>query len=357
MNTSLTKRIVIFAGASAFALNFACGSDDAPPTNNTQRPVQCDSATYVAFDPANHANQDLRVQAYEDMGRLMDEATEMPALAAAKFGEAEMLYMNTAELRTKVQGRKDVHLADQPNIGMELDATIMAGFAAGKAATTSLEADLAKEKVEKTLDHFFFLSIYYEMTEGGRKEWDEAYGYYASGASNAEASRKGFASIATKRDAQNGTTLASDIFNGLIDGSCELAIALRDKGGDAVDPKTVPALSTIIDRVDTNMQKVLAFYAGHEAFELEEGKEMMNVMATQELRDEMNVELVELETLFHAVEPIMIARGGDSAMRATRIRMTLDSAKADATGAWMLTMDAEQIVADLEAEYQIDIKG
>lgn len=319
-------------------------------------PPQCDTAEYIAFDQANHANQDLRVQAYVDMLALMNEAKENPALANEKFSAAEELYLNTASLADKVQGRTDDHLAEQPNVGADLHATLLAGFDAGKAATTSLEVNLAKQAVDKTMIDFFFLSVHHEMVQGAKKNWDEGYGYFGSGPANAEADLKGFASVAKKRDDANGTSLRATIFNGLIDGSCELAKALEAEKADKIDVTAHDALWTIIEETDLAMQKVLAFSAGHEAFEMVEIQEDLAAdPANQELIDEMYVKLAELAPYFRPLERIMNEKGGESATRASDIRAEIDAALSDGTGAWVATFDAAGVLEALEAEYSIDV--
>lgn len=340
------------------ALLAACGTAEEDDDDTTGQPLQCGTAEYIAFDPANHMNQELRVGAYTEMLALMNAAQADPSLAAANFAEAKSLYEDTASLREKVMGRKDDHFPDQsPGIGEALDAAIIDGLDMGTTATTALGANLAKQKVDKTLIHFLYLSVFHEMVLGARDKWDEAYGYWGAGSSNDEGTRQGFAAVATKRDATNNTNLADSIFNGLVDGSCELAKALDDAGVDEIDYTTVPALQTIVEKVDLDMQKVLAFSAGHEAFEMTEIQEDLAQNPTQEARDEMWIKLAELDPYFKPLEPLMLDAGGDSAARATRIRTAIDAAWADDTGAWMSTFDAQGVVDDLEAQYQIDIKG
>ena len=92
---SSTKNTTLLTLAALAALA-ACGKDPDPGPGTTQQPIQCTSQTYAAFDVVNHMPQDLRLQAYVDMGARMDEAVANPALANAKFTEAEGLYKNTA---------------------------------------------------------------------------------------------------------------------------------------------------------------------------------------------------------------------------------------------------------------------
>ncbi|MCK6545916.1 hypothetical protein L6R52_08610 [Myxococcota bacterium] len=334
----------------------ACGGDDDPKTT-TDEPRQCGTAEYIAFDAANHTAQDLRIGAFAQMTTLMAESyagTFDAATATAKFTAAEALYQDTAELRAKVQGRKDDHFAEQPAIGVELDATIMAGLEQGKTATTALAAKIAKQTVEKTLVHFFFLSVYHELVQGQAAKWDEAYGYWGAPSDNAEAGRKGFASVATKRDADNGTNLAAQIFNGIVDGSCELAKALEAADAETIDWKAVPAVKAIVDDVDLRMQEVLAYSSGHEAVDM---LELQSSLSDPKSVEDMWVKLAELDPYFRPIEALMTAKGGESAARAARIRARIDAAWADPSGAWMSTFEAQAIIDELEAEYGIDIKA
>jgi hypothetical protein len=338
---------------SITCLLFACEGGDDVGDDVQELPLQCRSAGYVAFDPANHASQDLRLGAHADMVARMNEAVADPSVASARFAAARGLYMSTADLQAKVKGRKDDHFAELPAIGAELDATILDGLSAGETATTALAANLAKQKVDKTLLHFFYLSVFHEMVQGERAKWDEAFGYFGSGATNTEAARKGLASVATKRDANNNTTLAESIFNGIVDGSCDLSKRADMK----LDYRSVPELSAIVERVDGALLEVLAYSAGHEAFEMVEIQEMLEAAPSAELRDEMWVKLSELDPYFRPLEPILGARGGADATRAQEIRAAIDAAWSDPSGAWIPTFDAQGVVERLEAAFAIDIKG
>jgi hypothetical protein len=316
---------------------------------------QCGSASYVAFDSANHENQDLRVQAYEDMIALMNAAKEDPSQAAANFAEARDLYVNTASLQEKVQGRNDDHLEGQPNIGADMDAVILAALANGEGAANALEVNLAKQAVDKTMIEFFFLSVFHEMVLGAAEKWDEAYGYFGSGENNSEADAEGLAKVALKRDGDNGTTLKDEIFYGLVDGSCALAGALKEDGPQ-VDVFAVDAIKDQVELTDLAMQKVLAFSVGHEAFDMVDLQAQLVVDENdQDARDSMLVKLAELEPYFIPLERLMIARGGDSQTRANTIREEIDAALSDDTEAWMDSFDADGVLSAVEAEYGIDV--
>lgn len=341
-------------------LAVACGGED-PPTNTDQRPIQCRSADYVAFDAANHANQALRVGAYHQMLTLMDAVTSAdpfsPTLAATNFAQARALYEETASLRAKVMERTDDHFADKPTVGIELDTEIMAALAAGEAATDAVAAAIAKQTVDKTLIHFFYLSVYHELVLGERAKWDEAFGYYGAPSDNAEGGRKGLALVASKRDATNNTTLAAEVFNGLIDGACALTEALDAAGTESVDYAAVPGVKAAVEAIDAQLQLTLAFSAGHEAFALVELQEELAATPSDAVRAEMWVALAELDPYFAPLERLMMRAGGESATRAAAIRAALDAAWASQNQEWMTTFDAAAVIQMLQAEYGIEIKG
>jgi hypothetical protein len=150
--------------------------------------------------------------------------------------------------------------------------------------------------------------------------------------------------------------LEAEIFNGIVDGSCALAKALAAQGAGSVDWKSVPELKATVEGVDRKLQLVLAYSAGHEAFEMEEHIEALP--QDPSLTDEIWIKLAELDPYFASVEDTMIARGGESRARAERIRQKIDAAWAALPRAdWMAGFDAAGILADLEAEFGIDVRG
>ncbi len=351
----MSKRTLALVSLFTFT-GAACGTNTDTP--QPMGPEQCGTAEYIAFDPANHQNQDIRVQAYTQMIALMNEAKENPSLSMEKFTEAERLYIESASLQEKVQGRQDDHFTDaRADVGMALDMAIMEGFAQGKTSTTSLGANLAKQKVDKTLIHFLYLSVFHEMVLGAKSKWDEAYGYYGAPSDNSEGARMGLAAVATKRDGNNNTNLAQQIFNNIVDGACELAKALETSGGTELNYLEVPALKQRVDAADEAMQQVLAYSVGHEAFDMVNIQGDLSSNPTQELRDTMWVKLAEIDPYFKPIEVLMLDKGGDSADRAMRLRQQIDAAWADPSGDWMTTFDAQGTIDDLEAEFNIDIKG
>ncbi|MEQ9503778.1 MAG: hypothetical protein RIT81_43385 [Deltaproteobacteria bacterium] len=334
----------------------ACSGNDTADDDDSTIAPQCGAAEYIAFDAANHANQDIRIAAYVEIVARMRAAAEDPSTAAAEIMDLEENVYTRADLRAKVQGRQDDHFDPPMDVGADLDARIMAGFAAGRTATTAVDLTIARQAVDKTLIEFFYLSVFHEMVLGQRSKWDEAFGYYGAPSDNAEGDRKGLAAVATSRDATNNTTLSASIFNGIVDGSCALVNALTEAATDEIDVRATPALWSIIEATDEDMQKVLAFSAGHEAFDMVEVQARLPNGAQEDI-DEMRIKLAELDPYFKPIERLMNDRGGMSAARAARLRSEIDAALNDSTTAWMATFDAQGIIDDLEAEYGIDVRG
>lgn len=333
--------------AAALALGAGCIDNHIP--DPTGRPRQCDSASYVAFDPANHAEQDVRLDAAAQMKGLMAAALASPAEAATNFAAAADVYATSAELQAKVQGRTDDHLAEKPNVGTEIDARISAALEAGGAATAAHDIEVQAEIVDKALTEFFFLSVFHEVTAGQAVTWDEAFGYFGAGADNDLGSLRGFAAVAKKRDDENGTALEAVVFQRLVDGSCQLAERLAADEVEIVDVFADEGLASVVDSMDDAMIDVLAYSVGHEAMAIAAAKAAGD-------GDGAAVKLVELDGFFRPLERLMQDVGGDSARRATAIRAPVDAALAADDDSWLATFDAEAILAAIEAERDIDVK-
>jgi hypothetical protein len=352
----MVRRILIaFAAPLAVIGALACSSEDEGPEQNSGLAPQCTSSTYVSFDSGNHANQEIRLQTHAKLISLMKEA---------KFSEAKQLYMDpvpSANLREKVQGRLDEHVAGAPSQGDRLDGTIVAWLEFAVDAPSALESTVARQWVDKTLTEFFFLSVHHEIIAGTRKNWDEGFGYYGSGVDNSESGLLGLAATARKRDDTNGTYLQAEIYNGLIDGSCSLDNGLRSAGADKIAVESVPELATLVASMDLAMQKVLAYSVGHEAFGMRE-----LLAATPRDDDGITVKAAELIPFFIPLERIMKDKGGDSATRAAEIRSLIDEmpvadpSKLDVSDTtWIdgLGDAPDRILDAIEAEYGIVVKG
>ena len=357
--------LTVVLTAFAFGLCVGCKQDAATGADNGSSPQCANPDGYIAFDVADYQAQDVRLSVYDDILALMDSAVAKDgSVDGSYFDKAKVLYKNatkSADLRSKVLERLDEHVAGSPLQGERLDSTLLSFFDFGAAATTAREAQVAATWVRFTLVEFFFLSVHHEMEDPTREHWDEALGYFGSHSDNDEANVQGLAQLATERDAANNTDLRAEIFNDFIDGACILDEALMKADVETLPLSKIPELGDTVDNIDLNLQKVLAFTAGHDAIEVRDLLEAGGMDV-----DGLMVEATELVTLFIPLERIMNDRGGKSAQRATQLRQLIDmlpmangtpDASALQDQAWFENFDPTQIVILLEAEYDISIKG
>ena len=241
--------------ALALALLVGC----APTTDDDDSAAAECGAPYQPFDAGNYQNQLLRVGAYEQIVAIRKSDT----FAAADFATIEDLYINTASLQSKVQGRGDDHdYAAVEAIGVELDNAITSAIAAGKADD---QIAVQGQIVDKTLQRFFYLSVHHEMMKSQEVDaavldvqvgWDEGFGYF--GVDNTGADPSGIANTLSKRDVEFGVTLVAEVFNGLLDGRC------------LVESEDFAALPPVIDDVDTAILRGFALSVVHEMDEYDE---------------------------------------------------------------------------------------
>jgi hypothetical protein len=228
------------------------GADGATPSN-----------VYVPFSPSNLQAQQARVGIYEElvaarkaMGFDKTKCGDVAAPAAGTL--AEIYTRNDAiggVLRDKVKGRVDDHGYNQgAKIGMAMDEIItraLADCSAGK-----LDPVPAGQLVEKTLQWFFYASVYHELTLGQKVDgespakWDEAFGYYGRSADGATS--RGISGTAKKRDENFKTTLNDAIYRGFIDGRGHVAA----KHGSGV--------AEVATKIDNNLLAVFALSTARE---------------------------------------------------------------------------------------------
>lgn len=353
MPTLLTSLTLTATVAVLIAVPGCPVNNEIPPPPAGVAP-QCEGAGYTAFDVANHAEQDARLGAYEQIKVLLEEAVADNSLAAARFVTAQALYRDTAELQGKVQGRTDDRLPGRPNVGAELDVRIMAAFADGAAATSPRAIAIAAESIDKALVEFLYLSVFHELVQGQAAKWDEAFGYYGSGADNGLDAVRGFAGVAKRRDADNGTALEAQIFQALVDGSCTLATRLAADEVETIDVLNEPDMSAEIDEIDGAMRAVLALSVGHEAFEIGELQAALSAApADAAMLDDARVKLVELDAFFRPLERLLRAEGGED--EAELLRAPIDAALDDDGDAWVDSFDAAAVIAHVENVFGVDV--
>ena len=211
------------------------------------------SAPYQPFDAGNYQNQLLRVGAFQQIVAIR----KSESFSAADFDTIEDLYVNTADLQSKVQGRADDHdYATLVPIGAELDADIMAAIEDGR---NDVDIAVQGQIIDKTLQRFFYLSVHHEMLKSQATDaatpdveagWDEGFGYFGVG--NDGTDPTGIANTIAKRDVEFGFGLVAEVYNGLIDGRCLIA------------EDDYASVAPVIDDVDTAMLRGFALSVMHE---------------------------------------------------------------------------------------------
>lgn len=290
----LTRLALCAAVLSAAA---GCDSDDhtTHPADASSDASSGDSAaagkSYQPFQQANLANQLLRVSAWQSINTLRKSAdfkaehfgescgkwstSVTTASDPSKFGS---LYVETANLSVKVQGRKDVHSYANPvELGKKLDAAICAAIEAGaKAGATPRDSvgsiDWHAQIVDKSLQHFFYASLFNYLLDGSRKGYDEGVGYYGMSLDGAEGI--GLAGTVASRDGNCGTTYASQIWGLLRSGRDKLDAALIAEGKTGNEDKLskpTAELQALASEIDSKILEVLALSLGREVIGIQKG--------------------------------------------------------------------------------------
>ena len=342
----MKKTLPLLLAPLAFGLVACDGTPDDPARNEAGR---CDATEYLAFDPVNHAPQDARLDAIDNMLARFAEASADPATAAAKAKEIRDLYESTTtNLAAKVQGRKDVHDPDAA-LGAEIHATIEDALARLEDATTATEVAIAKQRLEKGgMYRFLYHSVLEELWAPTRKHYDEAYGYLGTGETNAPGARRSLAKLATQRDATNGTSLGEELFAHLLDGACALETALGERGADEMKVDDDPAYLEAAQAIDRKMRLAIAASIGHEVYEI--GKAGADV-------DGARIELHEVDAFFSILERSM-SNGTDAEKAlAADLRAAIDEAMANEDPSWIAAFPADDLLHAIESAFGITVKG
>lgn len=339
--------------AALLALSFtACdGSEEIdPPGSGTER---CDATEYPSFDPVNHEPQEKRLAAIDEMLAEFAAAQKDPGVAGAAADKVEEIYQRAdLKLQIKVRERTDVHFTGtDAEIGAELDAAIVSSIEELRQAQTALEVNLAKQLFEKAgMYRFQYLSVMQELYAPSRKHYDEAFGYLGSGPTNAPAGQKGLARLASKRDGENSTTYANELFQLILDGNCALDKALTEAGTDTIDWEADDAYAAIVNQIDKKLQAVIAYSIGHELFGIEQKRSSP---------DEALVKLYEAVGFFSIVKPYLLVGTAAEQSFANDLEQALSTAfdASRAGSEWMEDFDAAAFQARLESLYGIQIRG
>ncbi|MFL5349718.1 MAG: hypothetical protein ACJ8AT_33390 [Hyalangium sp.] len=340
----------------AATLLLGCGGEEKPPpVSEPQVSPQCDSPTeYLAFDPANSAPQELRLQRIDDILALFDAATANVAVAGDKAAQALALYQGSeARLRADVQGRMDLRSSPALLVGPELDATLTGAIEDLRKATTAYQARVARQRlVTSGFSRFLYLSVMEELlTAPSREHYDQAYGYLGTGRTNAEAGRRSFARMATERDATNETALAPDLFALVISGACTLDGALEYLGKDSMEVEEDEPYARLTRMMDARLQLILVYSLSHELFAYT--RVPTDAQAAQ-------LALIGADGLLRTLEPSLQQSGQERIALAHDLREALDAALAASRPddpAWIPAFKAQEFLDRIQASWFIDVKG
>ncbi len=341
------------------ALLVGCGEDKPETPETPAVSAQCDEsiAEYTAFDVTHHEPQDKRLVAIDEMVALFGQAESDWTKSASVAEAIRAKYKDpTTNLQAKVLAREDKHFTgDAAAVGPAIDAAILGSLDELAAATKTLDVSLAKQRFQKAgLYRFLYLSVMEELyDEPSFLHYDEAFGYLGTGASNAEAGRRGLAKLATGRDGNNGTTLSAELFALIKEGSCIIQGALKAKGADSMAFGDDEQYSRFVQRLDAKLQSVFAYSVGHELYDIELNKTKPEAAY---------VKLVEGEGFFRTLEPYMknAPEGSAKANLATKLRTAFDAAIAKAKNGdttWITDMKATELLGELETVFAIDVKA
>ncbi|AKU91089.1 hypothetical protein [Vulgatibacter incomptus] len=325
-----------------------CDSTTPDPVTETET-GRCEGTEYLAFDPVNHAPQDQRLLAFDQMLAAFDRAADAPATAAAEAASVLARYEDpSTKLAAKAAGRIDVHFPDA-QAGAELDAAFRGGIDMLAAATSAHEVSLAKQQFEKAgVYRFLYLSVLEELYAPTKQHYDEAFGYLGTGATNVPGGRKGLAAVATRRDGTNGTTLAEELFELIREGSCAIEKALNAKGADSMELGEDADYDRVVDGIDRKLQLVFAYSIGHELVEIGRNRTSPETAL---------LKVFEADGYFVAVEDLLLAGNDSQKAFATSLRAALDEALGAVDAAWIADFDADGLLSALEAAYGIKVKG
>ncbi len=223
--------------------------------------------------------------------------------AATDATRIASLFIETASLSTKVQGRKDDHAYNEGDpVGEALYASICEAVGSGSAVDAATDANALHgigwhgQVVDKALLHFFYLSVYHELLLGARSKWDEGFGYFGIDFDGAVDNAQGLAATAVKRDGNCGTDYAGTIFDLLIEGRdlLDQALNAEDKPGNDETLETIPdELWDVIEMIDLAMLEVFAISFAREWIGLEAG-------------DKPIIKLIEGRMFFRILKPAIV---------------------------------------------------
>lgn len=322
------RRLSLTLATSLVASLGACGGSDSDSPAGADADVK--TSEYVPFSADNSSSQVARVALYEEIvaARKADgfNAAACGDLSSPAAGTLAEIYTRDDDgggvLQAKVQGRKDDHSYNlDATIGVTMDTIITEAITDCFAG--NLEPKFAGQLVDKTLQWFFYASVYHELVlgiEGAEDKWDEAYGYYGLGDGE---SPRGIAVTAIKRDGNFGTTFS------------ETLLDLFIEGHEVISSTELTPMNQLVKTMDQNLLTVFAYSTAREFADL----------PTDE---EPGVKLAEGMAFFNIIEAQM---KDASASDAEFVRAQLDAVTFDAP----TSIDAAGIQSRIETSFGITV--
>jgi hypothetical protein len=329
-----------------------------PETEEPVKSERCSGAAteYLAFDVNNHAPQDKRLKAIDDMIALYGEAEKDITTVGAKADAVMALYTSTdTNLQAKVKGREDKHFSgDEAKVGQAIDTAILGAIADLRNAKSSTQVKVAKQRLEKAgFYRFLYLSVLEELYEPSYAHFDEAYGYFGSGPANTAGGQKGLSRLASRRDANNGTTLNVELFDMLREGSCTIESALKAKGVDTMEFSDNADYAKFVQNFDEKLQRVFLYSVGHE---------LVDIAANRSKPNDALVKFAEADGFLVTLEPYFKSASAGAAKyeAITQMRSAIQAAyvkinQNDPT--WVNDFPAEDLLLKLENAFGIDVKA
>jgi hypothetical protein len=329
----------LFAATSLIA----CGGGSSGQTPDGDAIVSgTPSSAYMPFATANLTEQMAHVDAYERI-RTIRAKTDF---AASDFGNLVAtsptggtiadIYVHTPGLRDKVVGRTQSHPygagAGTNALGKAMDAVIAKAIADGAAGK---DPKVHGQIIHKTLQRFFYESVFHELSARSATAYDVAFGYTGLDVSGDRSKAKGIAATAVARDERFSTDFHGTIFQEFLKGKAALDQKVAGAATGVVAKGQLPALEAAITEIDQQWLRVFAYSAGYEFVDVAKNAEPGQVLA-------------EAAMYFEIIEDFMKTRDADAA---AYVRAQVDATPYDRA----TTIDTTGIAARINKTFGIDV--
>ncbi len=300
------------------------------------------SSAYMPFATANLTEQKAHVDAYERIRAIRAKAD----FGASDFGNVAAtsptggtiadIYVHTPGLRDKVVARTQDHPygagAGTNGLGKAMDAVIVKAIADGAAGK---DPKVHGQIIHKTLQRFFYESVFHGLSERSARGYDVAFGYTGLDVAGDRARAKGIAATAVARDERFKTDFNGTIFQEFMKGKAALDQRFAGARTGVVAKGELPALEAAITEIDKQWLLAFAYSAGYEFVDVAANAEPGQVLA-------------EAATYFTIIEDFMKTRDADAA---AYIRAQIDATPYDKA----TTIDTAGIAARINQTFGIDV--